>query len=112
MLKGNWGSRDKAPYILSLCTTLILRTVISFLIRYPYQGKPSWYPLYATLGRPQSIGCGGKIKIVSSCQELNNVHPEGGAFYWVGYTDRLSCAFPTNICTILHASFNLPCLWA
>jgi len=73
-------------------------------------GRPGTHCTRRWVG-PQSIGCGGEIKIVSSCQELNTVHPEGGAFYCVGYTDRLSCAFPTNICTSLRASFNLPCLW-
>jgi len=39
MLKGNWGGRDKAPYILNLGTTLILRTVISFLTPLPTSGQ-------------------------------------------------------------------------
>jgi len=44
MLKGNWGSRDKAPYILNLCTTLILRTVISFLIPLSTSGQAVLVP--------------------------------------------------------------------
>jgi len=42
MLKGNWGS--KAPYILNLCTKLILRTVISFLIPLPISGQALLVP--------------------------------------------------------------------